>query len=73
MEFLHVEVYPGYKGELTPRAFTHDGVRLEVREILSRWYRGDMVYFRLQADDGYRYVLRHDDERRGWELVMKET
>ena len=31
-----VEAYAGYKGEETPRAFIHNGVRREVREIAER-------------------------------------
>ena len=31
-----VEAYAGYKGEETPRAFIHEGVRREVRDIAQR-------------------------------------
>jgi hypothetical protein len=35
---IEVECYAGYKGEESPRAFTHLGKRYEVEEILDRWY-----------------------------------
>lgn len=72
MEPLSVEAYQGHKGELTPRAFTHGGIRHGVAQILDRWYRRDMTYFRLSTDDGHRYVVRFDEESQRWELVMQE-
>jgi len=69
---LAVEAYAGYKGEETPRAFILDGRRLEVREICQRWYGERHSFFRLEADDGHRYVLRCDVEELTWELVMRE-
>lgn len=72
MDPLRVEVYLGQKGEPTPKAFTHDGVRHEVTRILDRWYRQEMTYYRLAADDGCRYVVRLDEESQRWELVMEE-
>ena len=67
-----VEAYAGYKGEETPRAFTHQGVRREVREVLERWYTEAHSCFRLRTDDGCRYVLRYDLDACAWELVMEE-
>jgi hypothetical protein len=67
-----VEAYAGYKGEETPRAFVHEGIRREVREILRRWYSEDHAYFKLSADDGHRYVLRYDLNALLWELIMRE-
>ncbi len=72
MEPLSVEAYQGHKGEPTPLAFTHEGVRHEVAQILNRWYRQEMTYFRLATGDGHRYVVRLDEDSQRWELVMKE-
>ena len=60
------------QGEETPRAFTHGGNQRTVTEIVTRWYTETHCYFRLQADDGYRYVLRYDLDHLIWELVMGE-
>jgi hypothetical protein len=70
---LIVEAFAGAKGEETPRAFTHDGSRRTVTEIVTRWYTETHCYFRLQAEDGGRYVLRYDLDNLIWELVMCET
>lgn len=69
---ITVETYAGYKGEETPRAFTLDGIRLSVNEILGRWYTETHSCFRIRADDGQRYVLRYDLDEELWELVMQE-
>lgn len=67
-----VEAYAGHKGEETPRAFTLDGTRLSVDEILDRWYTETHSCFRIRAGDGQRYVLRYDLDEELWELVMQE-
>ncbi len=71
-DYLRVEAYAGYKGEETPRAFVHGGMRRRVEEVVAQWYTDQHCYFRVCTDDGYRYVLRYDLERFQWELVMQE-
>lgn len=67
-----VEAYAGYKGEETPRAFTLDGIRLSVNEVLARWYTETHSFFRIYASDHRRYVLRYHLDEEVWELVMQE-
>jgi hypothetical protein len=69
---LTVDAYAGYKGEETPRSFTLDGRKLDVREVVDRWYSETHSYFRVHASDGQRYVLRFDLDEACWELVMQE-
>jgi hypothetical protein len=69
---IQVDAYAGYKGEETPRAFTLDGARLSVDEILDRWYTETHSCFRVRAGDGRRYVLRYHLDDGIWELVMQE-
>ncbi len=71
--YIIVDAFAGAKGEETPRAFTHEGRRRTVTEIVTRWYSETHCYFRLRADDGHRYVVRHDLDKPIWELVMCET
>ncbi len=56
---LRVECYAGYKADQRPRLFILGGQRFEVRELLDTWYGPDDEYFRIIADDGNIYVLRH--------------
>lgn len=67
-----VETYPGYKGEPTPRAFIHESIRLEVREIADRWETAQYSFFKVLASDHHCYTLRHHQEDLTWELVMRE-
>ena len=67
-----VEAFAGHKGEETPRAFMLEGSRRAVTEIVTRWYTETHCFFRVHADDGHRYVLRHDLDDLIWELVMGE-
>lgn len=68
-----VATYAGYKGEETPRSFIIRGRTHRVVEIVDRWYGENHAFFRVLADDGYRYVLRYEIEKGLWELVMQEA
>jgi hypothetical protein len=70
---LVVDAFAGHKGEETPWAFTLEGSRRAVTEIVTRWYTETHCFFRVQADDGKRYVLRYDLDNLIWEVVMGET
>ena len=69
---LTVDAYSGYKGEETPRAFTLEGVKLQVADVIDRWYSETHSYFRIRTDDDQRYVLRYHLDEDRWELVMQE-
>ena len=73
MSRVLVSTYAGYKGDERPTAFTLAARTSQVREIVDRWYGEDRAYFKLIADDGNLYVIRHDAESDTWELVMSET
>lgn len=68
MSGLVVHCHAGYRGEERPLAFTLGGRRLEVRDIQDRWYSPGAVYFRVLADDGNLYLLRHDEDAGEWSL-----
>ena len=73
MADLVVEAYSGYKGEETPRVFTHEGIRRQILQIIARWYTEQHSYFRVRTDEGDVYILRYDLENVAWEIVMQET
>ena len=72
MATVLVDTYLGFKGEDTPRAFSYEGTFHRVKEIVSQWYTQEHSYFRVHADDGFRYILRNDLNQLSWELVMRE-
>ena len=66
---LRVEAYCGYRGEQEPRAFTLGERRFTVQEILDRWLDPQHRYFKIRADDGRTFILRHDSPTDAWELA----
>ena len=66
---IRVQCYAGHRGEEEPRALDLGDRRLEVMEIIDRWLAPDHRYFKLQADDGNVYILRHDEAAGEWEMT----
>ncbi len=59
---VRVECYSGYKADERPLRFHLRGREFQIEEILDRWYSPDSTWFRVRADDGHVYVLRHDGD-----------
>ena len=65
-ETIAVESYSGYKVNERPKAFTFQGRRWEVSEIVDRWYEGDLQpgrpqidYFKVRTVEGNVFLLRY--------------
>ena len=69
---VRVDCYAGYRGEETPRRFELGEKKLEVVKVISRWVEPDRRCFRVRADDGKVYVLRHEMSSGEWELAELE-
>lgn len=67
---VEVDCYAGYRGEETPRRLLLGDRRVEVVEVIDRWYGPDHRYFKLRGDDGAVYLLRHDEPADRWELTL---
>lgn len=65
---MRVECYAGYRGEEEPRAFWLGERRLDVVEIVDRWFDPAYRYFKAKASDGDLYILRHDERSGDWTL-----
>jgi len=68
---LRVECYSGYKADQRPLRFkplAHDGRTYQVMEILDQWYGVDYQCFKVRADDGNTYILRHSLADDAWTL-----
>jgi hypothetical protein len=59
---LRVECYAGYKADEKPRRFFIGDHCYEVEELIDQWYGPDDTYFRVRADDGNTYILRHTEK-----------
>ena len=65
-ETIVVESYSGYKANERPVAFTFQGRRWEVSEIVDRWYEGGLQsggpeknYFKVRTVEGNVFLLRY--------------
>ena len=68
MRLKRVECYAGYRADQRPLRFELRGRLFQVEQVEDRWYSPDATYFRVRADDGNFYVLRHDEGQDGWTL-----
>lgn len=69
---VRVECYAGYRGEESPRRFFIGRRRIEAVDVIDRWLAPEHRYFKVRGGDGDVYLLRHDSETGGWELIMFE-
>lgn len=72
-----VECYSGFKANERPVAFTYQGERLEIQEIVDRWHEGGLDssrpvidYFKVRAADGNVYFLRYQSDSDAWSLRL---
>ena len=70
---VRVECHAGYRGEETPRCFFLGPRKVEVVDVLDRWLAPEHRYFKIQGDDGCRYILRHYALAGVWEMAMFES
>ncbi|MFZ0636438.1 MAG: hypothetical protein WA755_13460 [Candidatus Acidiferrales bacterium] len=68
MSEIRVQCYAGYRADERPQRFTLRGRNFEVSEVDGQWYSPSVMYFRVRADDGNYYVLRHDEVQDSWTL-----
>ena len=68
MKEIRVECYAGYRADERPLRFAIRERFFDVREVDGQWYSPGATYFRVLADDGNFYVLRHDDGQNTWTL-----
>jgi len=68
MNEIHVECYAGYCADQRPERFRLRGRLFQVELVEDQWYSPDATYFRVRADDGNFYVLRHDQGQDAWTL-----
>jgi len=65
-QVIQVECVAGYKAEERPVAFTFEGQRREIAEIIDRWYEGGLDatrpmvnYFKIRTTDDQEFLLRY--------------
>jgi hypothetical protein len=66
---VQVTAYSGYKANERPLSFATEEERLEVKEIIDRWYGVENDYFKVLAGDGRVYILKWQRLLDVWLLV----
>lgn len=68
---LEVECHSGRKANERPVRFRLDGREYLIEEVLDQWYGPGDEFFKVRADDGNLYILRHESSpvEGGWHLV----
>jgi hypothetical protein len=76
-EQIHVECHGGYKAHERPDAFTFQGRRWEVSEIIDRWYEGSreaggpaLDWFKVRTREGNVFLIRYNALFDAWALVV---
>jgi hypothetical protein len=69
---LKVECYSGQRADERPRRFVFQekagAPAYEVKEVLDQWYGEGYQCFKVRADDGNIYILRHQMSEDSWRL-----
>ncbi|HLY63064.1 MAG TPA: hypothetical protein VKV95_20140 [Terriglobia bacterium] len=68
---LKVECFAGYKADQRPLRFasaSHAEPTFQVMEVLDQWYGIGYQCFKVRADDGNIYILRHNEAEDDWTL-----
>jgi len=68
MSEIRVECYSGYRADEKPLRFSAGDRTYQVERVDDKWYSPDAVYFRVLADDGNVYVLKHDESADTWSI-----
>ena len=65
---LQVQCYAGSKADERPVRFRLKDRDFIVEEVLDQWYGPGDAFFKVRADDGNLYILRHNPPTDEWSL-----
>jgi hypothetical protein len=65
---IRVECYSGHRADERPLRFLVGDRAYTVERLDDKWYSPGATYFRVLADDGNTYVLRHDEADDTWTM-----
>lgn len=70
---IKVDCRPGHSGEAVPDVLRLGRRRVKVVTLLDNWPGSDHHYFKVMAEDGAVYVVRHDLPAQIWELAFYDS
>ncbi|HMK37381.1 MAG TPA: hypothetical protein VK463_20065 [Desulfomonilaceae bacterium] len=59
------------RGNERPLSFLVDEREIQVRTILKSWREPEYLYFRVEAEDGRAYELRHAEYEDVWQVMYR--
>jgi hypothetical protein len=65
---LQVECSSSGNGQLEPSVIWFGSRRLDVREVVDRWYASDRRWWKVETTEGA-YIVRLDEASGSWELA----
>ena len=65
---LRVQCYAGRKADERPIRFQLGDHEYVVEEIVDQWCGPDDTFYKVRADDGNLYILRHNTPADEWRL-----
>jgi len=68
MADLKVETYSGYKADERPISFIIHNKKLMVEKIIDQWRTQEYDYFKVLAEGGREYILKHDVRGDKWDF-----
>lgn len=66
---MRVQCYAGRKADERPVRFQLGDREYLIEEVQDQWYGPDDTFFKVRADDGNLYILRHNALEDEWRLV----
>ena len=76
-ERTRVECYSGFKANEHPTAFSYQGHRREITEIVDRWHEGgidptrpEISYFKVKTAQGGIFMLRYLSLFDAWSIKL---
>ena len=67
---VEVQCYAGRKADERPVRFRIGDRDYIVEEIIEQWYGPDDTFYRVRADDGKIYLLRHSTVDGTWSIEV---
>jgi hypothetical protein len=67
-KIVRVECYAGYKADERPACVLLNGQMVDVAAVEDRWYSPGATYFRVQLNNGERYVLCRQEAQDVWTI-----
>ena len=68
LKVIDVNCYAGYKANERPIALIVRERKIEVKEILDRWYGVNHSYFKVLGNDQKAYLIRYNHDEDLWTL-----